>query len=234
MRLRNPLMAGCLAGFLVLAAACGDDGGSSDGDDDTTDEATDEPSDGTSIDVWTASICTSLTDWIDAITAIDDDAQDVVGLQGTVETDDTGDDTGFDTGENGNRGSANIEPDEARRILVGLFGDAADASDELIEGLEDAGVPDIDDGQELNDLFLENFTNVREAFATARDDAEDLPVDDPEDFTDAAQTILDDIEIASIDVQTAFNEASTELDVDEFEDAFADDEACEGIADAGA
>lgn len=210
----------------MLGAACSDDGGTS-GDDETTDEATDDPGDG-SIEVWTATVCTSLNDWIDVIAEIDADAQDAVTLQGTVDRDDTG----FDTGDTGTSGK--VGPEAGRRILVALFGDAADATDDLVQDLEDAGVPDIEDGEELTELFLENFSNVRDAFARARDDAGDLPVNNAEDFADAAQSILDDIDVASTDVETAFNEASTELDVSEFEEAFADEDACVAIAEAGA
>jgi hypothetical protein len=222
--LRNALIVGFCAGLFMIGAACSDDGAAS--DDETTDDATDDTGDG-SIEIWTATVCTSLSDWLDVIAAIDADAQDAVTLQGTVDRDDTG----FDSGDTGTSGD--VGPEAGRRILVTLFADAADATDDLVQDLEDAGVPDIEDGDELTELFLENFSNVRDAFIRARDDAEDLPVDDAEDFADAAQSILDDIDIASTDVETAFNEASTELDVSEFEEAFADEDACVAIAEAG-
>lgn len=226
MHLRNPLIVGLCTALFVISAACSDDGGAGSGGE-ATDDTTDDTGDG-SIEVWTATVCMSLSDWIDVIAAIDADAQDAVTLQGTGDRADTG----FDSGDTGTGGD--VGPAAGRRILVALFGDAADATDDLVQDLEDAGVPDIEDGAELTQLFLENFSNVRDAFVRARDDAADLPVDDAEDFADAAQSILDDIDVASTDVETAFNEASTELDVSEFEEAFADEEACVAIAEAGA
>jgi hypothetical protein len=227
-RLRTPVVAGCVAGFLALAAACSDDGG---GSADTTDEATDAPSDGVPIEEWTASVCSSMLDWVDAIAVIDQDAQDVVGLRSRIGTGDRTGDTGLDTGDTGNTGSNDLDPAEARELLVDLFDDAAAASDAFVEELEDAGVPEGDDGEELADLFVESFTVVADAFAAARDDSEGLPVGSRAEFEEDAQLILDDIDVASTNIETAFNEADSELEVDEFEDAYGDNETCQELDD---
>jgi hypothetical protein len=226
-RLHNSIVAGCFAGLLVLTAACSDDSG---GSAETTDAATDAPSDGVPIEEWTATVCSSMLDWVEAIAVIDEDAQDVVGLRGRVGTGDRTGDTGLDTGDTGT-GSSDLDPAEAQEVLVELFDDAAAVSDAFVEELEDAGVPEISDGQELADLFVESFGVVAGAFAAARDDSEDLPVDNRAEFEEAAQLILDDIDIASTNVETAFNEADSELDVGEFEDAYADNEACQDLDD---
>jgi hypothetical protein len=222
-RLRNSILATCLAGLFILSA-CSDDGGSQESDDETTDA----PSDGVAVDEWVAEVCTSLDEWIGALEAADEELQDVLDLSGT--TGRTGD-GGLDTGTTGT-GTADI--DERKQTLVDFLDDAVAASDKLLDELDAAGVPDVGEGEELAEVFNDGFKAARDALADGLDNAEQLSTDSAADFRDGVTEITDDIDIAFIELQTAFNEAGSELDVDEFDEAYAEEEACEPIRESSA
>jgi hypothetical protein len=208
----------------IGGVACGDDGGSATSDDDTTDEATDEPSDGVSADEWVASLCMSLDDWLANLEEATEDVQDVLGLQGQVgRTGDSGD-TGTDTG-----GADDVDLDEQKELLVDFLDTAISLTDTLVDEIEDAGVPDVEDGEEIADVFVTSFGDAGDTFEEAREQAEDLPTDDPDDFADEVLEIGDEIDIAAIEIQTAFNELSDDFDTEELDEAFNDEEACQEL-----
>ena len=190
-----------------------------------TDEGTDEPSDG-SVNEWVANLCTSLDDWLTNVEAATEDVQDVLSLTGGAggNTGDTGTDTGTDTGNTGNN---DVDLDEQQELLGDFLDTAVSLTDDLIDELEDNGVPDIEDGEEIAEVFLAGFEDARDTFASAREQVDELPTDDPDDFADEVVEIGDEIDVAAIEIQTSFDEAGAEFDTSDLDEAFADEEAGE-------
>ena len=226
--MRTSWAAGALTAMLAIAgAACSDDGGVTGGNttDDSTDESTDEPSDD-SINAWVATLCTSLDDWITNLELATEDVQDVLNLQGEAGGGDTGTDTGTDTG---NTGSTDVDLDEQVELLADFLDTSVELTETLIDELEDAGVPDTEDGEEIAEVFLAGFNDARDIFAEAREQVDDVPTDDPEDFEEAVLEIGDEIDIAAIEIQTAFNEAGDDFDTTDLDEAYEEEEACEAL-----
>jgi hypothetical protein len=125
--------------------------------------------------------------------------------------------------------SANSSPEQIRDGLVGFLDDAIAETEELIGEVEEAGVPDVDGGEEASQTLIDAFNRVKSAFEDARAEAQALPTDDQQAFMQGAQQL-------GTTVQQALTEIGQELETQENEDLkgeFDENEACNELENAG-
>jgi hypothetical protein len=82
----------------------------------------------------------------------------------------------------------------AERDALNRFVDTAvDASDTLVDDIDDAGVPDIENGAEVADTIRTAFEDTRGKIEDAQDKVADIPVDSPGDYRAAADQFVADL-----------------------------------------
>ncbi len=112
-------------------------------------------------------------------------------------------------------------PEEGKQILEDFIGGAVDRTDDLIAEVEEAGVPDVDGGEEYADQLRDAFEAARNVLADVQAEAADLP-SDPQAFGQAAQELGSGVQEAL----GAVGESVEQPDSPELEEAFEEEEAC--------
>ena len=184
-------------GAIALLGACGASGGSSDGasDDSTTTEApakttTTKPA--VTVDAWAASFCGSFGTWLDEIKA----ASSEVGGQVTP---------------------GDLE--SAQTAIADLFGTASGATQTLIDDIEGAGDPDIEDGDQLVDDLITKFEAFDSAAQDAKADTEALATEDFDTFQAEADELTTRFQDEVDKVADSFGEIDTKYPSEELSDA---------------
>jgi hypothetical protein len=113
-----------------------------------------------------------------------------------------------------------------RDAVVGFLDDVLTATDELITNLEAAGVPDVDNGQEIVDKIKESFTQAKSVIADAKDQVQNLSLDDPTAFA----TQLSGIGTAIQDSMTGIGTSLQSLSSPELEQAVTSEPACSSLS----
>jgi hypothetical protein len=128
--------------------------------------------------------------------------------------------------------AAEIDPaaslDEQRNAVLSFLDDVLAATDRLIAGVEDAGVPDIDNGQDVVVAIEETFAEARGILEDARAQVETISVDDPQAFAEQLNEI-------GTTIQTSLGEIGSslaEIDAPELNAAVSDDRDCAAVAGA--
>ena len=153
-----------------------------------------------SAEKWVKSVCTSLGDW----------AEDLAAAQEGVDRSET-------------------DLDQTKDNLVAYLDDVTDATDALLKRLKKAGTPDVEDGKGVVTAFRKGFSQARDTFADAADDAESLDTDDTSQFEEDVVDIQDAIAAGADDIGATFDEADEKYDVPELDDAFEAEPSCSGI-----
>jgi len=109
--------------------------------------------------------------------------------------------------------------------LQSFLEDAVNETETLISEVEDAGAPDVDGGEEFADQLRSAFDEAKTVLEGARDDAADLPTDDPAAFSTAAAELGTSVQEALGAVGTELSEPSDES----LATAFEEEEACTSI-----
>ena len=117
-------------------------------------------------------------------------------------------------------------PAEGQQVIVDFFGDAATAGEELSTSIEDAGVPDVENGEGIASTLEGAFSTFSTALSDAESDAESLPTDDPAIFESSAQTLIADFQSS---LATAGDAADELEESTELGDAAEDDEDCQEL-----
>ena len=159
------------------------------------DEGGDGGGDTVSPESYAADICTAVGDWV---TAIQDGASEIT--------------TSADA-------SSGVE------VLQSFLDDAVTETEALISEVEDAGAPDVDGGEEFADQLRSAFDEAKTVLEGARDDAADLPTDDPAAFSTAAAELGTSVQEALGAVGSELSEPSDES----LATAFEEEEACTSI-----
>ena len=139
---------------------------------------------------WAASVCTALDPWRTEIGSLTSRTQQQM--------------------------EADTTPGQAKENLMRLFAGAADASEQARAGVVAAGVPDVDDGEQIAEAFTGALTAIRDAYGRARSGIEDLP-------TAPAKTFYDHVEqvVAKLNREYAASSLDTSaLNSRELKDAF--------------
>ncbi len=114
--------------------------------------------------------------------------------------------------------TAETTPAQAKENLIRLFGGAESASESARAGVERAGVPDVEQGEEIANSFVASLSGVRDAYGRARGGIEALATSPQATFyTQVAavvkkldeeyqQTELDTTNLNSQELKQAFDE----------------------------
>jgi len=85
--------------------------------------------------------------------------------------------------------SGDATPEESKERLGSFFDDASSAAGDAASEIEDAGVPDVDNGEEIADALSTAFDDVAEALSGAQEQVDALPTDSEESFRSAAEEL---------------------------------------------
>lgn len=204
-----------LAAFALLASfACGgDDGdvtesGSPSGTGSGSAGAPEESEGGggetVSPSAYATSICTGVDDWFQAIQSHTEQL---------------------------NAATADLEGDldGAKESIQTYIDDVVVATDELLEEVEDAGQPDVDEGDEVAAALHDGFEQVKAEFEKARDEIDAVGTDDAEEFVAEFQRIGGRLQDGSA-MEEAFSGLNRFSDNEELDRAFDEEEACQAIS----
>jgi len=112
---------------------------------------------GASAEEWVADVCTDATTWV----------RNITGLEGQFQTDVQ---------------AAGEDIDQLKSVLVAFFEEAVAATSDLIEGVVEAGVPDVETGDAIAEAVRVGLTQARDVLADAQADIEAASTDDPDAF----------------------------------------------------
>lgn len=117
------------------------------------------------------------------------------------------------------------DAEAGKDLLVTLLGDISAATGDLVAAVEDAGVPEVDNGEEIAANLADAFRQAQQILDDAQEDVEALP-SDPQAFQQGAAEIGPTLQeaISSI-TESLEGSQSTELD-----QAFEEEEACQSVA----
>lgn len=162
---------------------------------------------GVEAEVWVRSVCTTLSDWNGELQSRTADLQtEIQGLP---------------------RGDF----DGLKGLMLGYVDGVIEDTEGAVSSLEEAGVPDVEDGEEAAELMVSGIREARSIFVDARADIEELDPDRPRRFGMALQVIGAQVQQGGERVQAAF-EAADERGVggEELDEAFAEEPACAALA----
>jgi hypothetical protein len=152
-----------------------------------------------SAETYATGVCGAIADWVDEIQGLNEDLQ------------------------------ANLDPssiDALKDAMVTFLDDVIASTDTVIANVEDAGVPDVDDGVAAAQHLLTGLRDSRGVFQDARDRVEAMPTDDPAAFGEELQTV-------GTDIQTSMSTIGEDLGRFEspvLDDASKDIPECEAVA----
>jgi hypothetical protein len=153
---------------------------------------------------WVADVCSAVGSWVEGIqeesTALGETAQ----------------------------GAENLE--QARDQFVDFFDQVIERTEQMLAQIDGAGAPAVDDGEAIAEDLRSTLEPIQGAFEDARDDAENLPTDDPAAFQEGATQIGETVQQEAQEIGQAFDGLEREYDVPELDEAFEEEEACSDVA----
>jgi hypothetical protein len=120
-----------------------------------------------SAETYATGVCGAIADWVDEIQSLNEDLQ------------------------------ANLDPSSIEALktaMVTFLDDVITSTDTVIADVEDAGVPDVEDGDAAAQHLLTGLRDSRGVFEDARDRVEAMSTDDPAAFGEELQTVGTDIQ----------------------------------------
>jgi hypothetical protein len=118
--------------------------------------------------------------------------------------------------------TAETTPAQAKENLTRLFAGAQDASEKARQGVEKAGVPDVDNGKQIADGFMSSLSAMRDAYGRAKSGIEALATSPAKTFYTqvgtVVQTLTAEYDKSGLD--------TTKLDSKELSEAFDDVPEC--------
>ena len=121
------------------------------------------------------------------------------------------------------------ELDEQRDALLAFLDDVLVATDRLIAGIDRAGVPDVDDGEEVVAAIGDTFSEARAILVDARGQVEAISVDDPETFADQRNEIGETIQASLSEIGSSL----ASIDAPELTTALSADPECAALSAPG-
>lgn len=118
-----------------------------------------------------------------------------------------------------------INPGDAKagkERLAEFIGDTVTGTDNLIEEVEAAGVPDTDGGEDAANQIVNGLEQVRDILVDAQDQIAALPTNDPQAFGQGAQEIATSLQEATGEAAGTIDSMNSE----ELSTAFAENEDC--------
>ncbi len=189
---------------LVLGVAAallvGACGGDETGETETTQTEEDA---GVAVDDYAADVCAALSTWV---TDIQDRAATIT--------------EGIDPGD----------AKAGKERLQEFIGETVTGTESLIADVEEAGVPDTEDGEEAAEQIQTGLENVKSILEEAQGRIDDLPTNNPQAFGRGAQEIATSLQQATGEAASSIDAANSE----ELTQAFEDNEECSQYAGGGA
>ena len=147
--------------------------------------ATAAPADARTVDPerWARSFCGALVDWGEGIDVIGPDIKDAIA----------------DAQE-----KADLR--KARDVLEDAMRQFRRVTRRAGKRIEKAGQPDVPNGSEISERFVDAFDDLAGFLADAADEAADLPVDDVEEFQDAAADVARGLDRGNETIDDAFDD----------------------------
>jgi hypothetical protein len=121
------------------------------------------------------------------------------------------------------------ELDEQRDALLAFLDDVLVATDRLIAGIERAGVPDVDNGEEVVEAIEDTFVEARAILVDARGQVEAISVDDPQTFADQRNEIGETIQASLGEIGSSL----ASIDAPELTAALSADPECAALSAPG-
>lgn len=116
---------------------------------------------------------------------------------------------------------------ESRAEFVTFFTGSVEATSRLVEELEAASVPDVQDGEDAAATYVRAFTRALEVSSDARERAEELP----DEITEEERTELEGIiQEGYGEISDTFAEAGERVDSPALEEAFAANPDCAAVS----
>lgn len=116
------------------------------------------------------------------------------------------------------------DPEEGKQALSDLLAEMSSQTGDLVTAVEEAGVPDVEGGEEAADSLVAAFQDVQGILDDAQQDIEDLP-SDPQGFSQGAAELGPTLQEALTSVGSSIEEPDSQ----ELQDAFENEEACSSI-----
>ena len=117
-----------------------------------------------------------------------------------------------------------------RDAVVGFLDDVLTSTDKLIGDLEAAGVPDVDNGQQIVDAIKQSFEKAKGVIEDAKQQVQNLSLDDPSTFATQLSSIGTKIQGSMTDIGTSLQSLSSP----ELEQAVAQEPSCASLSSGGA
>jgi hypothetical protein len=153
---------------------------------------------GVSVEEWATDVCTGLKDFVTEITEVQADVQNAVSPEAT--------------------------PEDGRELLTNAFNSMSESTDSLIAKIEDAGVPDVDGGEEVQEELLSGLEDMKATLEEVQPKIEALP-DDPAQFQAEAQQIGADLQTEL----SGIGETLSAIEAPELEEETREVEACQSV-----
>jgi hypothetical protein len=180
---------------LLLAGSLAACGGDDEGDDGGGDGG--GSGETVSASAWAADVCGAMKGWVDGIQAK------------TTEMAES-----FTSGS----------PEEGKEVLLGLFEEMSAQTGDLISAVEEAGVPDVEGGEQVSEDFVTAFTEAQDILDSAQGDIQALP-SDPQGFQQGASELGPRLQEAI----SSIGESISEPESQELRDAVEQEEACAAV-----
>jgi hypothetical protein len=120
--------------------------------------------------------------------------------------------------------SVGASPEQGKEAITNFLDNTIENTDEAIGEIEDIGVPDVENGEEVHNAIVDALEQAQSTFEDALSEAEDLPTDSQQAFRAAAQEIGTSISGAQGEIQSTLTEVEPAEELDE---AFNDEESCQ-------
>jgi hypothetical protein len=185
---------------VVVLAACSSDADEGGDAGETTTSAA-APADA---EAYADTVCGALSDWMASIEEGNASLQDSLGNE--------------------------VDLENVKQGLLDFLDDTIANTEEMVGTIEDAGVPDVDNGQQIHDEIVSLLGQAQTAFEDARATVDGLDASDPQALGQGLQELGTSLQSAFDDVQNPLeNTDSTELN-----EAFESNEACTALDDMAA
>lgn len=119
---------------------------------------------------------------------------------------------------------------QVKTQVVTFFGNTVDATDQLLQKLNDAGAPAVKNGSKIANEIKNAFAQVRELFASSRDAAQNLDPNDPAQFSAAASSASSAFDQGSSTIDSTFNSIDRKYKPRTLDQAFNADSACKSTS----
>jgi hypothetical protein len=155
----------------------------------------------TAPDVWAASVCGALGTWVKSLQAGSQDLSTAL------------------------RDTKDLKAVKAR--FVTFLEDAEESTGEMVEKVEEAGPPDVDQGEAIQDDLVAALGEVQQSFSTAVDKANALSTSSLQEFSSGVGKLSQDVQDNLATTGGEFNNLSDRYQSPELDNATDGEPACQ-------